>query len=174
MSGVPDNSTISCPACGGENAADAIFCVHCNKALGPFRYVREELQKGTTRYEAIADKVTDFISRPSFFVVHTLWFVVWALANAGLVMTVRQFDAYPYNLLSILLAVEAIFITGFLLLSQNRQQTLIEKSAELDYEVNVRAYREIQEMQALLRETLGRLSTIETSLKSAPPAERKQ
>lgn len=167
MSDAPPKSaaaSVPCPACGGDNPADTIFCAHCGKALGPFRYVREEFQKATTRYEALADKVSDFIARPQFFVVHTLWFIFWAAANAGIVMAVRKFDEYPYNLLSILLAIEAIFITGFVLISQNRQQTLIEKAAELDYEVNVRAYREIQELQTLARETLSRLNAIETAL----------
>jgi uncharacterized membrane protein len=150
-----------CPACGGSNKPESVFCAHCDKALGPFRYVREELAAGTSRFEALADSVTEFIGRPHFFIVHSVWFLLWIAANAGIVMTVRQFDAYPYNLLSILLAVEAIFITGFVLISQNRQQALIEKTAELDYEVNVRAYREIQELKAMTHEVLSRLENME-------------
>jgi uncharacterized membrane protein len=153
--------SVPCPACHGENSHEAIFCVHCHKALGPYRYVREELQGAATPHELLADRVTDFIARPSFFIVHTLWFVIWVLGNAGVFAIVQRFDAYPYNLLSILLAVEAIFITGFLLISQNRQQRYLEKATELDYEVNVQAYREIQEVQVLLQEVLLRLERLE-------------
>ena len=170
MSGATDRTAekadISCSACGGLNKAAAVFCVHCRKALGPFRYVREELSAVTTHYEKVADKVTDFIARPSFFVVHTLWLALWIAANAGIVMAVRRFDAYPYDLLSFLLGVEAIFITGFLLISQNRQQTLLEKATELDYEVNVLSYRELQETQALVRESLARLTALEARLQT--------
>ena len=150
-----------CPACGGENSADAIFCAHCDKALGPYRFVREELLGEATPHELLAERVTGFVAQPSFFLVHALWFVLWILINAGIFAVVRRFDNYPYNLLSILLSIEAIFITGFLLISQNRQQRYIEKAAELDYEVNVRAYREIQEMQSMLQETLVRLERLE-------------
>ena len=153
--------TVDCPACGGKNLFDAIFCEHCDKALGPFRFVREEIQGVATRHELLADKVTEFVARPTFFLVHTLWFLFWVAANAGIFAVVRRFDAYPYNLLSILLSIEAIFITGFLLISQNRQQKYLEKATELDYEVNVRSYREIQKLQESLNEALARLERLE-------------
>jgi uncharacterized membrane protein len=154
-----------CPACGGTNPADAVFCTHCDKALGPFRYVKEEIAAGTAWHETLADRVTGFVGRPQFFVVHVTWFVLWVLINAGIVAVVHRFDAYPYSLLGILLGVEAIFITGFLLISQNREKATEEKFAELDYEVNVRSYRAILETQALLRETLARLEAIEGRIK---------
>jgi uncharacterized membrane protein len=157
-------SVLPCPACGGANPADAVFCGHCDKALGPFRYVKEEIKAGTAWHEALADRVTGFVGRPQFFVVHAIWFALWVVLNAGIVALVRQFDAFPYSLLGIILAAEAIFITGFLLISQNREKATEEKFAELDYEVNVRSYRAILETQALLRDALGRLDAIEGRL----------
>lgn len=158
--------TVSCPACGGENTAEAIFCRACHKALGPFRYVREEVEAATSRYEKLAERVTNFVGRPQFFVVHILWIGFWILANTGLLMVVRRFDEYPYNLLGILLGVEAILITGFLLFSQNRQQAQADTFAELEYEVNVRAYREIQDVKAMLRDIAGRLDGLEKAVQA--------
>jgi uncharacterized membrane protein len=163
---VSGEATLPCPACGGPNPAEAVFCGHCDKALGPFRYVREEIAAETAWHEALADRVTGFVGRPQFFVIHAMWFVLWALLNAGIITVVQRFDAYPYSLLGIILAVEAIFITGFLLISQNREKVTEEKFAELDYEVNVQSYRAIQETQALLREALARLDTIEGRLEA--------
>ena len=154
-------TAVDCPACGGKNLFDAIFCEHCDKALGPFRFVREEWESSATRHEVIADRVTGFVAQPTFFLIHTLWFLLWIAANAGIFAVVRRFDVYPYSLLSILLSVEAIFITGFLLISQNRQQKYLEKATELDYEVNVRSYREIQKLQEMLSEALTRLERLE-------------
>lgn len=153
--------TIPCPACGSENRGDSIFCADCHKALGPFRYVREEVNAATSRYERLAERVTRFVGRPQYFVVHILWIGFWMLANTGLLVMVHQFDAYPYNLLGILLGVEAILITGFLLFSQNRQQAQQDTFAELEYEVNVRSYRELQEVKAMLRDIAERLNTLE-------------
>ena len=61
---------------------------------------------------------------------------------------------------------EAIFITGFLLIGQNRQNAHADKRAELDYEVNVRTYREIHEIDAMLRTVVDRLEKLEAAVRS--------
>lgn len=139
---------IMCPACGGENPEDAVFCGNhqCHKALGEFKYVLEELQAKKNWIEKLADKVTSFIAKPHFIIIHLLWFAVWILANEGYLGQIPNFDEYPYSLLGIILAIEAVFITGFLLISQNHQANYSEKRAELDYEVNIRSYRKLIEL----------------------------
>jgi len=154
-----------CPACGGANAHDAVFCENtaCGKALGPFPYVAEELEERARWHERLADRVSAFIGRPQFLLAHTVWFAAWLAVNTGLVAVVAKFDDYPYDLLALALSVEALFITGFILISQNRQTAHAEKRAELDYEVNVRTYREIGEIKALLGELRERLDAMETT-----------
>ena len=152
-------AAIRCPACGGANAPDAVFCANaeCGKALGPFAYVREELEQRARWHERLADRVAAFIGRPQFFLAHSVWFALWLGVNTGALALVSRFDAYPYNLLALALSVEAIFLTGFILISQGRQTAHAEKRGELDYEVNVKTYREISEVQALLRDLRERL-----------------
>lgn len=153
-------AVIICPACGGENPADAVFCGNhaCHKALGEFKYVLEELMVGKSWLERMADRVTLFVSRPQFIVLHLVWFAVWILANEGYIEAVKRFDEYPYGLLGIILAVEAILITGFVLISQHYQYDYSEKRAELDYEINIRAYRKLIELEKRL-ETLTNSET---------------
>lgn len=162
------SAPIFCPACGHENASDAVFCAGtaCHKALGEFEYVHEVLKAETRWHEALAEKISSFISNPSFFVVHAFWFGIWVAINTGVVVLVRAFDAYPFGLLGIILAIEAIFITGFLLISQNRQSIHADKRAELDYEVNVRTYREIRQIKAMLQTLERELKRIETAEQS--------
>jgi uncharacterized membrane protein len=162
----PARGEIPCPACGHRNAGDAVFCAECHKSLGPFRFVREELDALDSRYEKLAGRVARFVAQPHFFVTHLLWIGFWVAANTGIVMVARQFDEYPFNLLGIILSVEAILLTGFLLLSQQRQQEQADKFAELEYEVNVRAYRETREVRALLESALRRLESIEAALET--------
>jgi len=59
------------------------------------------------------------------------------------------------------LSVEAILITGFLLISQKRQNVHAEKRAELDYEVNVRSYRKIRDLQDTLEAISDRIERLE-------------
>ena len=157
---------IVCPGCGGSNPPDAVFCGNpaCHKALGEFRYVREELGAAARWYELLADRVAGFVGRPHFLVIHAFWFALWIAANTGLVAMVR-FDEYPFGLLGIILAIEAIFITGVLLISQNRQGVHFDKRAELDYEVNVRTYREIHQIDAMLRAIMERLQRLEMTVR---------
>jgi uncharacterized membrane protein len=158
---------IVCPVCTGENPAEAVFCGNpvCKKALGEFRFVREELLAAARWYEHLADRVTAFVGKPHFLVVHAVWFAAWVVLNTGLVAMFAHFDDYPFGLLGIILAVEAIFITGFLLISQNRQNAHADKRAELDYEVNVRTYREIHEIDAMLCTILERLEKLEAAVR---------
>jgi uncharacterized membrane protein len=144
--------TILCPACGGENPADAVFCGNhaCHKALGEFRYVLEELNKTKGWIEHLADRVTDFAGHPHFVSLHVFWFLAWMVVNSGMVAFVGVFDAYPFGLLGIILAIEAILVTGFMLISQNRQQAYANKRAELDYELNIHAYRKLVELEKRL------------------------
>jgi uncharacterized membrane protein len=150
---------LSCPACGGDNAHDAVFCQNpaCGKALGQFRYVREVVAAQSRWHERAAERVVSFVGRSHFFVVHGGWFALWIVVNTGLVALARPFDAYPFGLLGLLLGVEAILLTGFLLISQNREREQEAIQAEIAYEVSVQTYRRIDEIERTLREIAARL-----------------
>jgi uncharacterized membrane protein len=154
-----------CPACGGANEPDAVFCANstCHKALGEFRYSIEELKKSRAWHESLSERATGFIGKPHSFIFHGIWFTLWALINAGIIAmsSIRPFDRYPFSLLGIILSAEAIIITGFILVSQNLQNQEAAVQAELDYEVNVRTYREIAAVDAKLEAILQRLDRIE-------------
>lgn len=158
---------IKCPRCGGENPADAVFCGNpdCGKALGDFLFAAEELEKESKVHERIADRVASFIGNPYFIVIHAVWFLLWVAINTGLITMSARFDDYPFGLLGIILSIEAIFITGFLLISQNRQSRFADKRSELDYEVNVRTFREIQNVKELLVDMRARIERLEDSLR---------
>ena len=152
-----------CPACGGRNEVDAVFCANpaCHKALGEFKYVREELLAGASWHETLAERATQFIGKPHFLVAHVFWMLLWIGVNTGLIAMIRRFDDYPFSLLGLMLTAEAIFITGFLLISQNRQNAHADKRAELDYEVSVRTYREVVKIEALMSSLSQRVERLE-------------
>lgn len=141
--------TIVCPVCGGQNPANAVFCAtpSCHKALGEFKYVLEEIGARKNWLERLADRIALFVSKPHFIIFHVAWFAVWILVNQGYLGIFSGFDGYPYDLLSFILAIEAILVTGFLLISQNYQYEYAEKRAELDYEINIRSYRKLLAME---------------------------
>lgn len=150
---------IKCPACGYENPADVVFCQEpqCHKALGEFRYVNEELLREARWYETAAARAIRFVGSPHFLSAHLFWFVTWLTINLGIVPLFRRFDPYPFELLGIVLAIETIFITGFVLISSNRLSQYSEKRAELDYEASVRTYRDIKEVRVMVQDLVASL-----------------
>jgi uncharacterized membrane protein len=158
-----------CPICGDPGSPDAVFCEHCGKSVGEFAYVGETIRHPKGWHEALADRVTTFVSKPRFLLTHAAWFVLWVAINSGMIAIVHRFDAYPFNLLGILLAAEAILLTGFVLISQTRQDTYAEAASKLDYEVNVRTYRALLETQAALTQALDRLAAMESRLEQHLP-----
>lgn len=88
----------------------------------------------------LADVITNFSGSMWFVYIHALWFAFWILANAGLLRPfIHPFDPFPYGLLTMIVSLEAIFLSTFILISQNRQAL-------------VDAYREIEEDQEQLEE----------------------
>lgn len=151
-----------CPACGGANPVAAVFCGHpgCHKALGELRYSEEEVTARSSALERLADHVNTFVSTPHFISLHVLWFALWVAVNGGLIMGAQVFDAYPFGLLGIILSIEAILITGFLLIASQRQSRRAEIRSELDYETNVRAYRKLCELEVRIEQLMQRLDPI--------------
>lgn len=163
MSDTSTTMDITCPACRMANPAGAVFCSNpaCHKALGEFAYVAERMAAGSSRLEKTADQVARVAAHPHFVSIHVAWFVAWFVLNSGVLGFVMVFDTYPFSLLGILLAVEAILITGFLLISQARQSRHAELRAELDYEVNVRSFRKLQQLEVTLASLGDRLEALE-------------
>jgi uncharacterized membrane protein len=159
-------ASMVCPACGGINNPDAVFCNNpaCHKALGDFRYGLEELRAEAQWHQIIADKVTALIAKPRFVAAHFFWFAVWVILNTGIIAYVKIFDDPPFFYLVTIVAIETIFITIFVLISNSRQSTHDEKRAELDYEVNVLTYREITEMRAIMQHMQDRLEHLEHAM----------
>src|SRR5947199_6799243 len=77
-----------------------------------------------------------------FLLINGLWFVVWILANT-IPAADRQFDAFPFGLLTMIVSLEAIFLSCFVLISQNRQAAKDKIRADIEYDVNIKAELEV-------------------------------
>jgi uncharacterized membrane protein len=90
-----------------------------------------------------ADRITAFAGSLRFVRLHIVWFSAWILANALVLDAGHRFDPYPFGLLTLCVSLEAIFLSSFVMISQNRQGRAAEIRSELDYRTNVVAEREI-------------------------------
>lgn len=97
----------------------------------------------------VADAVTRFWGSMPSVVVHLGVFALWLLANTSL-PEARRFDPFPFPLLAMLVALEALIVALFILLSENRQRVLDERRSSLDLQINLLAEQENTRMLQLL------------------------
>ncbi|MFF3461740.1 DUF1003 domain-containing protein [Streptomyces sp. NPDC002619] len=92
-----------------------------------------------TSQDRFADAITALAGTMGFVYVHAVWFAVWIALNLGLFGSVAVFDPYPFGLLTMIVSLEAIFLSTFVMVSQNRQAARENVRADLDFETNLRA-----------------------------------
>jgi len=95
--------------------------------------------------DRFSDRVSDFAGSPWFLLIHLLWFVAWTAANT---FARRPVDPYPFTFLTLLVSLEAIFLTSFVLISQNHMEAQAHRRAALDLQIDLLAE---QEMTSVLR-----------------------
>jgi uncharacterized membrane protein len=108
------------------------------------RNANEELKRLRTLGDKLADELTRFAGSMTFVYVHTFWFGVWIIINVGGLGLWLAFDKYPFGLLTLIVSLEAIFLSTFVMISQNRQAKAAEIRSALDYQTNVKAEAEIE------------------------------
>lgn len=127
------------------------------------RNVNEELEETITPLLRIADWISWFSGSLYFLALNIAWFGSWIIVNTFDV-GMRSFDPYPFGLLTMIVSLEAIFLSIFVLISQNRQSEKDRVRSNIDYEVNVKAEMEIAQLHdktdrlnERMLETLARL-----------------
>lgn len=102
--------------------------------------------------DKISDFITDFSGSISFLALHIIWFGVWILINMSFFPGVEAFDPFPFGLLTMIVSLEAIVLSVFVLLSQNRDAKISKLRDELHLQVNMIAEEEITKILELLHE----------------------
>ena len=139
--------------------------------------------------DRIAAAITRWAASAIALVAHAVWFSGWLFLNSSL-SPIQPFDPFPYSLLTMIVSLEAIFLTLFVLITQNRMSQEADKRAELDLQINLLAEKEatmvlrilhdisaqlgvetraIKDLKELLKET--RIEEIAKKLEKALPTE---
>ena len=124
------------------------------------RNINEEMQIRSTTMEKIADLIAEFSGSITFLLLNATVFAAWIVWNT--VPFVPHFDPYPFGFLTMVMSVEAIFLSIFVLISQNRQGAKDRLRADAEYEVNLKAELEIthlhEKMDFLTEQLLARMA----------------
>jgi CRP/FNR family transcriptional regulator, cyclic AMP receptor protein len=131
------------------------------------RNANEVIEIRTTPLSRAADIIAEFSGSMPFLIVNGLWFATWIVINT-LPMGIPQFDPYPFGLLTMIVSLEAIFLSCFVLISQNRQAEKDHLRSDIEYEVNIKAELEIQHLHEksdrMNENLLARLDRLEKRL----------
>jgi CRP/FNR family transcriptional regulator, cyclic AMP receptor protein len=106
------------------------------------RNVNEEMEVHSTALLRIADWIAWFSGSMAFLILNGGWFIIWIAINT-LPLGIPAFDPFPFGLLTMIVSLEAIFLSCFVLISQNRQAQKDKVRADIEYEVNIKAELEI-------------------------------
>ena len=118
-----------------------------------------------TIIERIADGAAAFSGTFSFLIVHVFWFAIWIGINMNMVPGVGSFDPYPFGLLTMVVSLEAIFLSCMVLISQNRQAAKERIRSDVEFDANIRAGLEVTQLHvkvdAMYDQVLARLASLE-------------
>jgi uncharacterized membrane protein len=112
-----------------------------------------ELEKAAkedcTPSDRIAKHVANFCGSMTFVWVHVLWFGFWILINS--IPSIPHIDPFPFTFLTLVTSLEAIFLSTFILISQNQDTRISERRNHLDLQINLLSEQENTEMLRMLR-----------------------
>ena len=126
---------------------------------------RRAQEEAAATFEArLADAITRFTGSMRFVYLHVAVFGAWIIVNLGLVPGIPKFDP-SFVILAMAASVEAIFLSTFILISQNRMTAAGEKRAELDLQINLLAEHEVTKLVAMIAAIADRLG-VETEVEA--------
>ena len=123
-------------------------------------HLRTKAARERNLQNRLADGITSFSGRMSFAYVHIVWFAIWILLNTGR-FGVRVFDPFPYGLLTMVVSLEAIFLSTFVLISQNRLGEETERRADLDLHIGLLTEHELTRVLQMLDAIQDKLGIVD-------------
>ncbi len=132
------------------------------------RNVNAEVEEQLTPLQKVADWIAWFSGSMPFLIVNAIWFAIWIVINT-IDIGLRRFDPYPFGLLTMIVSLEAIFLSCFVLVSQHRQAEKDRVRSDIEYEVNVKAELEVahlhEKTDRMYEQMLARFATLQKELR---------
>src|ERR1700737_5561069 len=112
--------------------------------------LEEEALERRTATERQSDAIVKFIGSMKFLMLHLILVAVWSTVNLNLIPHVKAFDPFPFGILALFVSSESVFLTIFVLISQNRMARQAERRSHLDLQVGMLAEQELTMMLQML------------------------
>src|ERR1700730_17963586 len=113
------------------------------------RQLEASAKRERTRSDLVAEAIANFCRSMTFVWVHVVWFGAWVILN--LAPGVPHLDAFPFTFLTLMVSLEAIFLSTFILISQNHDTKISERRNHLDLQINLLSEQENTKMIIMLQ-----------------------
>jgi uncharacterized membrane protein len=120
---------------------------------------RERVAKRRSLQDRLADLITEFSGHVNFAYLHVLWFTMWIAWNLG-ALGAKPFDPYPFGLLTMIVSLEAIFLSTFVLISQNRMGEDADRRANLHLQIGLLSEHEITRALQMLEQIQDKIGIV--------------
>ena len=101
--------------------------------------------------DRVADTIGGFSGTMRFVGLHAIWFLSWFLINTGVIPWIPHFDPYPFILLAMIVSVEGVLLSTFVLMKQNRMQQRTDIRDHLNLQIDLLAEKETTKCLQLLQ-----------------------
>jgi uncharacterized membrane protein len=128
---------------------------------GKMRVFSTDARRKRSASEQLADLLTDSFGTIAFFVLNATFFFGWILWNIDIGLNLPVFDPYPFGMLTMVVSLEAIFLSVIVLISQNRAAKIADLREEVDLQINIESEKEITQMLKMLEGIEKKLSVKE-------------
>ena len=123
---------------------------HYSNSIQLVKSLKGKADKRRSPAEKISDWLNSHFGSVWFLVANVIWFTGWISINLGFVPGVAPFDPFPFGLLTMIVSLEAIILSIFVLMSQNRAAKVDDLREELDLEIDIITEQEITKVLELL------------------------
>jgi uncharacterized membrane protein len=141
-----------------EDTSPAFSSVNAN--IRSVAEMESALEERRTPVDRVADLIGGFSGSMTFVFLHMCWFTAWFLVNTGVIPGMKPFDPYPFILLAMLVSVEGVLLSTFVLMKQNRMQKRIDVRDQLDLQINLLSEKEITKTLQLLLAIANKLEVV--------------
>jgi uncharacterized membrane protein len=144
-----DKSTVQVNEGLPGDSPSTSLCDLTNKNVEVIAQLEKAAHAQRNKADILADSISNFVGSMLFVYIHLLWFGVWIALNS-VVPNSWHFDPYPFTFLTFVVSLEAIFLSTFILISQNHEELLARRRNHLDLQINLLSEQENSQILRML------------------------
>ncbi|MBP9750330.1 MAG: DUF1003 domain-containing protein [Candidatus Peribacteraceae bacterium] len=134
------------------HSAEGRLAAAVERNIATLAEIRRQMETRRTIQDRFADVITNFSGSTLFLYLHIVWFGVWIGLNTGVLQAfgIEAFDPFPFGLLTMIVSLEAIFLSTFVLISQQRLSEIQDDRADLDLQIDLLAEYEMTKVLTIV------------------------